>query len=279
MTCCRLHLLCFIMCCASCSVIDHNVYRPNAAIFPGLTENGQSFFSAAAGGDLTGDGTQTVIGGFDVQGAYAMDSHLTLMGQISERSGHNVGYDQKIPGTFFAYDYIDSVNMKYGSATLEAGAMYSVRLNHRVYFTVGLGGGPGWFNLSDGGKFNDTTYHGYLRSRVTQWFLQPALLITCRRSDEIGVGVRLTQSYYGYVATDYSKELQSAFNVSLLAGKTLTMVQTFADFRIHTHEPHLFVDMQFGFNFGEHSPSSQPLVYNWFGVYGNIGFAYRLGLN
>lgn len=264
----------------SCGTVQRNVYRANPINLPGLTQKGESRLTAGAGANVGLDNGDAIAGG-NLQGAYAVSNHLTLMGAYTQRSGSKQGWNDPsefglviFPVGITARQYpYDSAVLHYRNNTWELGTVYTRRFGRHVFFTIGAGGGAGAFNLKDGGELHDTGYNAYLNTRVTQWFIQPAMYFKWHRV-ELGTGFRISMTHYDRVATNYTPEQQYDFAVNDLQGTNMTMVQPFCLLRLTPGPSWLQLELQGNVNLGGNS--SGP-GFSYYYLNGDLGVSVRLG--
>lgn len=254
---------------ASCAAVNRYVYRANPINLPGLTQKGESRLSAGGGENVElnrGSGLR----GVDFQGAYAISNRVTVLGGYSYRTGSDQGSNINEPYLSFSpiYEH-DSARLQYRNSTWELGAAYTIPLARRTFLSIGAGGGGGNFHIGDQGALYDTAYNCYQDSRVTQWFLQPAMYWKLKMV-EIGVGFRLSGTHYGQVNTNYTEDQAVKFDVNGLQGKTMIMGQPFWIVRIYPSLSWLQIELQESVNAGG---ASSGTSYHYFGINTGISVA------
>ncbi|TDW96069.1 hypothetical protein [Dinghuibacter silviterrae] len=244
----------------SCTPVNRIVYRANPVNLPGLTEKGDSRITVDGGFNLKFDHTSTVSGA-DVQGAYAVSKRITLLGAYSGRKGDDQGFND-------AYHYfgnnryfsMDTAGIHYQNNTWELGAAYMIRFSRHAYLSLSGGGGGGDFHIDDWGAEHGTPYRCFLDAHQRALFVQPAMYFKSHWV-EVGVGVKLSGTYYSRVHTNYPDSLQVDFVVNNLQGKTMYMVQPFWIFRVSPHLSWLQLDIQGSTNIGSNNGSSAVTYY------------------
>lgn len=263
-----------MLCLASCIPINRYVYRANPINLPGQLEKGESRVSVAAGGNAV-LGPPAGLGGVDVQAAYAVSDRITLLGGFSNRSGNQSGANDYPP--LFSprpRDTNDESYLHYRNNTWEVGLAYNFRFNRHVGLSLAAGGGGGSYNIYDHGAYHDTLYSAYWHSRLTQWFIQPAMVFKARRVVEIGVGLRLSASSFSPPRTDYTVDQQAAFTLDGLKGNAFFMIQPFWWMNIRPHLPWLQVHMELSFNAGgPNTTSGAGGNYSYYWLNGGVGIA------
>jgi hypothetical protein len=256
----------FLFALTSCGLLNRYIYRANPINLPGLTEKGQSRVTAAFDGNIQGIGPAGVIGE-DLAAAYAVSDRITLLGSYSHRVGDDGGFEEYAAPVGFGppVNPYDSAAIHYRNSTWELGAAYTLPLNRHTYFSIGAGGGGGVFHIAEKGLFNDTAYQGSFNYRAAQWFIQPAFYFKWRRV-ELGVGFRVTGTYFVKAATDFTMEQQKAFTVNGLKGNNLIMWQPFWLLRISPRS-WLQIELQSSINTG--GSTSTGTAYNYY--YFNFG--------
>jgi hypothetical protein len=265
----RLFMILVVGTLSSCAAVNRYVYRASPIDLPGLTQKGESRLSAGGGENIELN-RASGLAGADFQGAYAISNRVTVLSGYSYRSGNDGGSNINEPNFSFSPIYEnDSARLQYRNSTWEVGAAYTIPLARRTFLSIGAGGGGGNFHIGDQGALYDTAYDCYQDSRVTQWFLQPAMYWKLKIV-EIGVGLRLSGTYYGQVNTNYTEEQAVKFDVNGLQGKMMVMGQPFWIFRIYPGLSWLQIELQGSINAGG---ASSETSYHYYGINAGISVA------
>jgi hypothetical protein len=211
------------------------------------------------------------MAGVDIQAAYAVSKHITLLGGYSGRRGTNEGlntYDTFQPGP---PSVTDSAYIQYRNNTWELGAAYMIRFGRHVYMSLGAGGGGGDYHIDDGGGYNGSLYRYFLDARQGSWYIEPAMYFKYRYVD-FGVGFKVTGTHYSGVRTTYPDSSQVFFSVNGLNGNDMNMWQPFVLLRVRPYLSWLQLELQCGFNVGGNAKQTGTTYYYDY-VNGSIGLS------
>lgn len=200
------------------------IYSPPPPNDPFFSEKGDSKLSAYLSTGPASAGTQNSTPknqGFDVQGAYAIDSNWAVTGAFSSRN------ERDSYGDHYS-NFFETSTVNYKRRIAEFGGGYFVAFSGRrkSFFSIYGGLGLGNYSFNDQGRLAG----GYIYNRdhsvsVKKWYLQPSLYGIPGRSFSMGFTLRMSFMNYGRARTSYTDDERSYFSLDYAARRDAFFVE------------------------------------------------------
>jgi len=175
------------------------VYSPPTQNIPLLNKKNDFEFSAFYAGSINAFQEKGNYNrGFDLQAAWAVSNHFAVMINESVRWEKNGGND-----TFFQND---SSLLSYKRNFTEIGAGYftTAANNIKMRFQVFGGAAFGSSKIFDDFTSNNVQLNKYHYSRVTKFFIQPALTYSFFKNSSTALSSRFTGVVFTQIRTNYT---------------------------------------------------------------------------
>lgn len=248
------------------------VYAPSPPNTPFFQEKGDSKISAAYSiGNDEGNGERNR--GYDIQAAYAVSDHWAITFDHFYRREKDV-YN------FYEYSGFDSSTVKYKRQITSIGAGYFHEMNRRgtVLFNLYAGVGFGKFNIDDHGIDDSlSAYSRFHNSRITKWYLQPAINFMPGTSFWCSVSTRFSFVKYSNITTSYSLEEQERYDLKNLNNRVLSFFEPSYNMLIGVpHCPWLKMNAGFALsaNISSDSNDGYGVTYHSRGITASIGLTF-----
>ncbi|MEO8765918.1 MAG: hypothetical protein ABI416_16575 [Ginsengibacter sp.] len=177
------------------------IYSPPTQNIPLLTKKNDLQVSGFYAGSLnTFKEKGNYNRGFDLHSAWAVSNHFAIMLNESARWEKNGGNDSFFPN--------DSSHLSYKRNFTEAGAGYftSPAENIDLQFQLFAGAAFGASKIYDDFVSNNVTVKKYHYSRVTKFFIQPAVTYSLFKNSSTGLSLRFTAVSFTHIRTNYTFE-------------------------------------------------------------------------
>lgn len=181
------------------------VYSPSAHNVPAFTEKNESKLGAYYSSNLTQKSirnNQRKINkgaGLDVQGAYAISKRFAVQASYFNRTEQNEGS--------FSFFIRDSAAIRYRRNLTEAGFGYYTKMNEpgTAFFQLFAGIGTGRFKFTDNGiDQNNVAFAKYFNTKVTKFYLQPAIMVNYRKLITFSFSSRFSLLDFHNMRTNYT---------------------------------------------------------------------------
>ena len=250
---CKLFITCIVIL-SSCSYERANriMYATPAANVPYLTQKGDAkitgYYSSNSFGNQVGTYNPSYGGiknsGADVQGAYAITDHWSILAGFSYKAikqSYNYdttkyygGYGIFAPGRTQT-NIFDSSVIKYNSSFFQIGAGYSMPLNQRKHISFNLYGGIdiGRLTMHDAGFDSSASpYTRYYSVNTNKPWLQAAFNFgDARTAVGVSLGGRLSLLHFGNPNTTYQPDELSYFYLDKIANQTYFLWEPYVNFQ------------------------------------------------
>lgn len=236
-----------IACCQLLSACysPRHVYSPAATNVPVFSKKGDSKLAAFySNSTFGGREIKKFYGyGFDAQAAYALSKHWLVLLNQSNRY-------EKNSGDLATYSS-DSNTIKYKRTITEIGGGYfgAIKDSSKLYVQLTGGIGIGKFLLDETGKTAANQYYTrYHQTRVTKFFIQPALQLRYSKNFNTSFASRFVVLWYHSIKTNYTATEQDAYLLDDLSTSPRTfwepaVINSFSFKKL----PALQFEIQFGF--------------------------------
>jgi hypothetical protein len=192
-------------------------YSPTAHNVPVLTERNDSklAFNYSTNADSRSSDdkySRNRANGYDVQGAYAITSHVGLQGSYFSR------YEKTISNASND-NYFDSSVISYNRHLFEFGAGYFTPIDTRqkIFFQVFGGVGFGKFDFTDNGKdINQNIYHRFHNADITKFYLEPAIIFRNTEVFAASLSTRFSLVNFRNIQTNYIQPEKEHFKLDSL---------------------------------------------------------------
>ena len=242
-------LICFFILLNSCRS-PRIIYSPSPPNNPYFREKGESKLAGyySSGGD-DNSLTKEYNHGFDLQSAYAVTNHFALT------SGYFQRKEKDILFPIYTRRHFDSSVINYNRHITDFGGGYFTQLGSSkiVFFNLFGGIGFGKFSFTDNGLDSaGMNYNRFYNSKITKWYIQPALNIFASEHFKIGLIGKYCRVHYKTQGTSYTTYEENYLDLDKLKKTSLGFFESTLNMQVSMKGAE-WINLDGGFTF-----SSEP---------------------